>query len=142
MLHDTTTSSTAPLSSAISPHCSIQGTRQNHHEAMPHLDAPYNPVVSQQALWRAVIVQALMDAACGSKKYEAIQARQEALIWLRGNSRDFATVCYYAGFEPEFVRMMVKKSLENGCKWRALPGEGKRKRSHRTTSGQQARHRR
>ena len=95
---------------------------------------PYNAVGQEQAMWRAVVVQALMDAACGSQKYEAAQARNEALIWLRGTSQDFATVCYYAGFEPEFVRRMVRNSLENGCQWRALPGEGKRVRHTRPRS--------
>ena len=62
---------------------------------------PYDPVYGERAVWRAVIVQALMDAACQSKKKESLQARQESLIWLRGNSIDFATVCYHAGFEPD-----------------------------------------
>ncbi len=104
-------------------------------------EGPSNPVAQEQALWRAVIVQALMDASCGSQKYEAIQARNEALIWLRGTSQDFSTVCYYAGFEPEFVRKMIKRSLENGCQWRALPGEGTRSRA-RTRCEHKARQRR
>lgn len=103
---------------------------------------PANPVQQEQAMWRAVIVQALMDAACGSQKYEAQQARNEALIWLRGTSQDFATVCYYAGYEPDFVRRMVKKSLDEGCRWRALPGEGKRLRHSRPRTERTARHRR
>lgn len=102
----------------------------------------FNPVHAEQALWRAVIVQALMDAASGSDKYEAAQARNEAVIWLRGSSADFATVCYYAGYDPEFVRMMVKKALENGCRWRALPGEGTRIRHGRPPARQKARQRR
>ena len=91
-------------------------------------DQPYNTARREQALWRAVIVQALMDASCGSKKQEAQQAKQEAIVWLRGNSKDFMTVCYYAGFEPDYVRRMVRDALERGCQWRALPGQGKRKR--------------
>lgn len=103
---------------------------------------PFTPVCDEQALWRAVIVQALMDAACGSEKHEAVKARDEALIWLRGTSEDFATVCYYAGYEPEFVRMLVKKALEKNCQWRALPGEGTRIRHTRQRSTQKAKQRR
>lgn len=102
----------------------------------------FNPVQQEQAMWRAVIVQALMDAACGSRKYEAQQARSEALIWLRGTSHDFATVCYYAGFEPEFVRVLVKKAIDSGCQWRALPGEGKRIRASRAKAARKAGQRR
>lgn len=96
----------------------------------------------ERALWRAVIVQALMDAACGSKKYEAEQARNEAINWLRGGSQDFATVCYYAGFEPDCVRRMAERSLEGGCHWRALPGKGTRKRPERRKSERRATQRR
>lgn len=105
-------------------------------------EGAFNPVQQEQAMWRAVIVQALMDAACGSRKYEATQARHEALVWLRGTSHDFATVCYYAGFEPEFVRVLVKKAMEKGCQWRALPGEGKRIRASRAKAVRKAGQRR
>ncbi len=98
--------------------------KDNEHE-------PYNGVAAEQATWRAVIVQALMDAASNSKKKENLQAKEEALVWLRGNSTDFLTVCHYAGFEPEFVRMMAKKALERDCIWRAAPGTGKRARKNR-----------
>ncbi len=110
--------------------------------ATPLHESSISPVAQEQSMWRAVIVQALMDAACGSKKYEAQQARNEALIWLRGTSQDFATVCYYAGYEPEFVRKMVQRALENGCQWRALPGEGKRVRRTRPKGNKTARQRR
>jgi hypothetical protein len=85
---------------------------------------PFDPVRGERAVWRAVIVQALMDASCQSKKKESQQAREESLVWLRGRSVDFATVCYYAGFEPEYVRRMIRGCLERNCAWRAAPGTG------------------
>lgn len=88
-------------------------------------------VRGERALWRAVIAQALMDAACGSKKPELVQCKQEALVWLRGTSRDFATVAHHAGFEPEYLRRLVLDALAANCQWRALPGEGTRKHLHR-----------
>ncbi len=83
-------------------------------------------------MWRAVIVQALMDAACGSKKPEELQSKQEALVWLRGTSRDFITVANHAGFEPEYLRTMVTRALQNNCNWRAMPGHGTRQQVNRT----------
>ncbi len=102
----------------------------------------HHAIHGEKALWRAVIVQALMDAACGSRKPEAQQWKHDALIWLRGTSRDFFTVAYYAGFEPEYLRSMIAKALDGNCQWRALPGEGARKRPHRPKSERGARHRR
>jgi hypothetical protein len=84
----------------------------------------YNMVQCEQAMWRAVIVQSLMDAASTSTKAEPEVWRREALVWLRGNSSDFYTVCYYAGLDPDFVREMAATALKNGCMWRALPGKG------------------
>jgi hypothetical protein len=90
------------------------------------LHEPYNHSAEEQAVWRAVIVQALMDASSNSAKKENIQAKEEALIWLRGKSRDFLTVCHYAGFEPEFVREMAKEALLRECVWRAAPGSSEK----------------
>ena len=97
----------------------------------PTLGEPYNSVATEQAAWRAVIVQALMDASSNSKKKENIQWKEEALVWLRGNTKDFIIVCHYAGFEPEFVREMAKRALERECIWRAAPGTGEKALKHR-----------
>ena len=94
----------------------------------PSLIEPHNPAAKEQSVWRAVIVQALMDASSNSEKTENLQSKHDALIWLRGNSKDFLTVCDYAGFEPSFVKEMCRKALENGCQWRALPGTGEKAR--------------
>ena len=86
----------------------------------------YNPTATEQSMWRAVVVQALMDASSMSKKAEMQQYKREALVWLRGNSEDFFTVCYYAGLDPECTREMIKDALARGCNWRAAPGTGDR----------------
>ncbi len=72
-------------------------------------------------LWRAVITQALMDAGSESRKPEALYHKFEATAWLPGNSRDFVTVCDYAGLDPRYVLRMAARALANGCKWRAEP---------------------
>ena len=92
---------------------------QNRYD--PLIVEPHNYSGSEQGVWRAVIVQALMDASSNSAKKENLQAKEEALVWLRGNSVDFASVCYFAGFEPEFVKQMAKQALQRNCVWRAAP---------------------
>lgn len=89
-------------------------------------DGPYNHTAGEQALWRAVIVQALMDAASLSHKAENLNHRREALIWLRGRSEDFHRVCHYAGLDPDCTREMIRGALERGCAWRVAPGMGER----------------
>lgn len=96
---------------------------QNRYD--PSLAEPYNHSDSEQGVWRAVIVQALMDASTNSAKKENLQAKSEALVWLRGNSIDFASVCQFAGFEPEFVKDMAKQALQRNCVWRAAPNSKK-----------------
>ena len=81
------------------------------------------PVRGERALWRAVIMQMLTDAACQSKKYEAELQRGKARQWLLGMSRDFQTVCDYADYDPILVRRHARKALAGGCTWRLPPSE-------------------
>ena len=76
------------------------------------LQEPHNPTRREQALWRAVIMQMFTDAFSNSRKPEALQHKREALIWLRGNSRDFCTVCDYAGYDPDYIRSLTKSVLQ------------------------------
>lgn len=116
---------------------SVKTNVSNRHRYDPTLGEPYNNVACEQATWRSVIVQALMDASSNSRKKENLQWKEEALVWLRGNTKDFVIVCHYAGFEPEFVRDMAKRALQRECIWRAAPGTGekalKNRESGRTT---------
>lgn len=68
-------------------------------------------VRGEVALWRAVLLQALIDATCRSAKPEARFQRREALEWLTGNGRDFAMVCDLAQVNPVYMRRMVKRCL-------------------------------
>jgi hypothetical protein len=72
----------------------------------------------EQAMWRAVITQALMDASSQSAKSEALYEKSQALCWLTGYSEDFKTVCDYAGLSPAYVRRSAIAALKRGCKWR------------------------
>ena len=78
----------------------------------------------EQSIWRAVITQALMDAASQSRKSEARRSRSDALNWLLSDSRDFEAVCDNAGFEPGYIRRRAKEALARGCEWRLPNGQG------------------
>ena len=58
----------------------------------------------EPGLWRAVITQALMDAATASRKAEARRIRADAISWLLSPSDDFDAVCDNAGLDPDYVR--------------------------------------
>lgn len=81
-------------------------------------------------LWRAVITQALMDAACHSRKLEARRTREDALSWLLSDSRDFESVCDNAGFDPGYVRKRAREALARGFEWRLPNGQGWRTQLH------------
>ena len=110
-----------PLPTSVKKSVSLNRNRYD-----PTIIEPHNPVESEEGIWRSVIVQALMDASSNSRKKENLQWKEEALIWLRGTSKDFLIVCEHAGFEPEFVRDMAKRALERECLWRAAPGTGQK----------------
>ena len=78
----------------------------------------------EPGLWRAVITQALMDAASRSQKSEAKRARFEALEWLLTNSRDFQDVCENADLDPDYVQSKAREALARGFEWRLPAGKG------------------
>ena len=78
----------------------------------------------EPGLWRAVITQALMDAASRSTKSEAKRTRSAALDWLLSSSSDFETVCDHAGLDPDYVRTRARQALERGFEWRLPAGQG------------------
>jgi len=90
-------------------------------------DAPYNAAASEEALWRAVITQAMVDAITTNlSKLEFIIDKMEALTWLTSDSEDFLDVCERAGMDYNDVRVRAKKALTNPSAWRAAAGESER----------------
>lgn len=92
------------------------------HSQTPHRDSGFAD--HEASLWRAVITQALMDAASRSRKPEAIRQRHEALEWLLGITRDFEIVCDNAGLDPDYVRTEARAALRRGFVWRLPAGQG------------------
>ena len=58
---------------------------------------------SEIALWKAVILQALVDLQSNSKKKIANTYRIKALMWFNLKNEEFITVCNYAGLDPKYV---------------------------------------
>ena len=75
-------------------------------------------VRGERALWRAVILQMLEDAARDSSKPVDLYNKEVARNWLQSGSQDFFMVCDLAGFDVEYLRKNIKKALLNNCKWR------------------------
>jgi hypothetical protein len=82
-----------------------------HHESQ-------SPVRGELALWRAVITQALMDAASNSAKMEAKHEKSQAVCWLTRYSEDFKTVCDFADYSPDYIRSRSVRALKRNCQWR------------------------
>jgi len=78
----------------------------------------------EPSLWRAVITQALMDAATASRKPEARRIKADAVRWLLTPSEDFDTVCDHAGLDPDYVRSRAIVAMERNCVWRLPAGQG------------------
>ncbi len=61
-----------------------------------------------RALWLAVIEQALVDRQRtirkGYRGMEDRNARDEAVDWLKGGSKDFHYVCQMAGLDADYVQ--------------------------------------
>lgn len=55
------------------------------------------------ALWKGVILQALVDLKSQSKKKMAKVNRVKAILWLNLQNRDFLIACSHADLDPLYV---------------------------------------
>lgn len=74
-------------------------------------DLAYNAAESEQALWRAVISQAISDALASNLKDDVLHYKEEAMMWFLGGGEDFCDVCERAGLEPYYVRKKAKRAM-------------------------------
>ena len=70
-------------------------------------------VEPEEKLWRGVLLNAIEDTAVVSNERKPSIYKCDAHKWLMSNSKDFVTVCYYAGFEPEVVQERYKLAIMN-----------------------------
>ncbi|MDD2839887.1 MAG: hypothetical protein PHY80_02030 [Rickettsiales bacterium] len=61
------------------------------------------------ALWKAVILQGLIDLQSNSKKKIANTYRIKALMWFNLKNEEFLQVCNWAGLDPTYVYQKAKK---------------------------------
>lgn len=64
---------------------------------------------SGMCLWKAVIMQALVDLASRSNKKMAKINRVRSILWCNLNNKDFLTVCSYAELSPCYVYQKVQR---------------------------------
>lgn len=97
-------------------------------------DQPTSYARGEQALWTAVITQALMDAASRSAKHDAKREKSRAEDWLGTFDDDFQDVCDLAGLDPDYVITRATRALSSGCQWRLPAGEGWRSKAKRPSA--------
>lgn len=78
-------------------------------------------IPSEQALWAAVIAQAMMDAKSTNMADYMRFEKRAALRWLEEDKRDFAMVCDLAGLHPDRVRVKARETLGEDIVSRPLP---------------------
>ena len=79
------------------------------------------------ALWRAVLVQQVMDLKSESKDPDKVALKNHSKNWLFGtkDAEDFETVCDLGMMEPGYVRTSLRRARKRGFGWRKL-AESKR----------------
>ncbi len=65
-----------------------------------------------QGLWRAVIMQALVDASSNSSNKRAMTHKKRATKWLcKKETDEFIETCMLAGMEPSYVQMKADRVI-------------------------------
>ena len=62
-------------------------------------------------LWRAVLDQAIQDYQKDPVEPEDIRAKEEAQMWLRGDTEDFKVVCDMAILNTRTVKAIIEYAL-------------------------------
>ncbi len=65
-----------------------------------------------ESLWKAVILQAIIDATTNYKRKEYQLEKQKAISWLLKWNDDFITVCSMANCDPRYVRARAQAVLD------------------------------
>ena len=69
---------------------------------------------SDQRLWRHVLLNAFEDARLEQSDRKSSIYKMEAHEWIAADSRDFQTICWWSGWDPEDVRGRYMKAVKNG----------------------------
>ena len=81
--------------------------------------------INEVSMWRAVILQAILDSITQSRRQENIQARKHAVKWLNAKNPTFIIACGFAQLEPDFVINKMRYALKHQEEWRRSCDVGK-----------------
>lgn len=77
---------------------------------------------AEVALFRAIILQAIIDRVSNSKRTEDKVAKADALNWFNIKDNDFQLVCHLAGWNPQWIIQITEIAMKNPEKWRKNHG--------------------
>ena len=69
---------------------------------------------ADQRLWRHVLLNAFEDAQLLQSDRKSSIYKMEAHEWIAADSKDFQTICWWSGWDPEDVRGRYMKAVKNG----------------------------
>ena len=69
---------------------------------------------SDQRLWRHVLLNAFEDARLELSDRKSSIYKMEAHEWIAADSKDFQTICWWSGWDPEEVRGRYMKAVKKG----------------------------
>lgn len=88
---------------------------------------------AEERVWRAVIVQAIMDARSTSTVSGERIAREAARAWF--GTSDFYAVCDRAGLDPDYALARAIRALDPNFNWRKRTGQGWRVKNRHHAEG-------
>ena len=89
-------------------------------------EGPLNMAQDEESLWKAVIMQAMVDATILKPRLGEAGKKRDAMRWLLEDNDDFRDVCLRAGLDCHLVRVQAKKAMANPGAWRIAAGESLR----------------
>ena len=73
-----------------------------------------NHASATQRLWRRVLLNAVEDAQLLQSDRKSSIYKMEAHEWIAADTKDFQTICWWSGWDPEEVRGRYIKAIKNG----------------------------
>ncbi len=73
---------------------------------------------SEVSLYRAILLQVVIDIASNSNESGTLKRKQEAELWL--TSSMFEQVCSAAGYTTDYVVSRINAAKERDFQWRAV----------------------
>jgi len=69
---------------------------------------------ANQRLWRHVLLNAFEDARLEQSDRKSSIYKMEAHEWIATDTKDFQTICWWSGWDPEEVRTRYMKAVKKG----------------------------